>query len=197
MERDSLVKGIGRLIGTAAEIGVTLAGAVDKATADGRELPPPPPGETPTAAIIRHSFSAAGNLVRHVVDAAQQTRGTAQPGGAGRGDAARGPTAPQARQGSTLRVPLSIENPGREPLRALAPAIAGWTSANGAQGAPGTVRFLPELLDIEPRDFEKLTVFVDVAADAAPGLYRLEIALGENASVAIDFTVVTDDAPSA
>ena len=190
---DSLVKGVGRLIGTATEIGAALAGAVDKATAGNRELPPAPPGETPAAAIIRHGVSAVTNVTRQVVDAAQGARSAAAGAGAsptsGSPRTQDAPGGPDVHQGSTLRVPLSIENPGREPMNGLVPAVASWSRRDGTAEAPGAVRFVPERLDIEPRDFEKLTVFVDVETGAAPGAYRLDVNLGQGAQVAIDFTV--------
>jgi hypothetical protein len=185
---DSLVKGVGRLLGTATELGAALAGAVDKATAGGRESPAAPPGETPAAAIIRHSVSAAANVARWVIDTAQSARGAAggATSGSPRANAAAGP---QVQRGATLRVPLSIENPGREPMRALAPSVAGWTCGGREAAAPGIVRFVPETLDVEPRDFEKLTVLIDVDPGAAPGVYRLDVALGQGAPVSIDFVV--------
>jgi hypothetical protein len=200
MAQDSLVKGVGRLIGTATELGAALAGAVDKATAGGRELPPAPPGETPTAALIRHSVSAVANVTRQVVDAAQSAR-SATPEEHPEADArtghatasAQATAGPEVHQGATLRVPLSVENPGRETLRGLEPSVAQWSRDGRDTAAPGAARVLPERLDIEPRDFEKLTVYVDVGADATPGGYRLDVELGQGAQVAIDFRVITAD----
>jgi len=189
MAQDSLLKGVGRLIGTATEIGAAVAGAVDRATAGGRELPPAPAGETPVGAIIRHGVSAATNVVRHIVAAAQ-----GQPaGGAVSAGGPPPPAGPRVRQGGELRVPLSIENPGQARMTGLAPAVAAWLRDGVASPAAGAVRFVPERLDVEPRDFEKLTVFVDVDEDTPPGSYRLDIALGQGAEVSIAFAVVPGD----
>lgn len=186
---DSLVKGVGRLIGTATELGAAVAGAVDRATAGGRERAAAPPGETPAAAIIRHSVSAVTNVARLVIDTAQSARGTASgaTSDSPRADAAAGP---QVHRGATLRIPLSIENPGREPMRSLVPTVASWTRGGREAAAPGSVRFVPEGLDVEPRDFEKLTVLIEVDAGAALGMYRLDVGLGQGAQVSIDFAVV-------
>jgi hypothetical protein len=196
MAQGSLTKSVGRLIGTATELGAALAGAVDKATAGDREPTPAPPDETPAAAMIRHSASAVANVTRIVVNAAQDARAAASDAGA-ETDGPRADTSSRAagagarvHQGTTLRVPLSIENPGREPMRGLEPAVARWRTEADDPAAPGTARFVPERLDIEPLDFEKLTVFVDIDAESAPGAYRLDIDLGQGPEVAIDFIVL-------
>jgi hypothetical protein len=90
---------------------------------------------------------------------------------------------PRVRAGSTLRVPLSIENPGAERMDDMRFACLALARAPGsvpAKGAPlgiDDVRFQPLPLSVGPRDFEKLTVFVDTRPDTAPGRYDLTIGL--------------------
>jgi hypothetical protein len=186
----SLVESVERLIGAAADFGAAVARAADKTTAGGREPAEGPPGEGAVAAIVRHGVTAAVNLVSQITDANQgmraaaaaaaatQTQGTATPGSAG-----------HVRPGATLRVPLSIENPGREPMTDLTPAVLSWSCDGNDTEAVATVRFIPETLNIAPRDFEKLTVCVEVPDDACAGRYQLEIALAEGVRTALAFTV--------
>lgn len=196
-EKPSLSDGVERLIGAATEFGVALARAADKTTAGGREPRHGPEGETDAAAIIRHSVSAAANVVSQVAAATQaaradwaETRSEAKPSSAETQEQGDGPSGPRVRPGATLRVPLSIENPGQEPMTGLTPKIAGWMR-DGVEGDPaGTVSFAPEVLEIAPRDFEKLTVFVEIPKDADSGECRLLVDLAEGVEVRIDFAIL-------
>ena len=85
---------------------------------------------------------------------------------------------PTVHCGSTLRIPLSVENPGQEPMaemRFACLAVSGGEVSAGELLEAKAFRFEPELLSVAPRDFEKLTVYVDVPETAAPGLYEAKI----------------------
>jgi hypothetical protein len=79
-----------------------------------------------------------------------------------------------------LRIPLSIENPSAEPMAGLSFTCLEISGGDATSGLPLTrqdVRFEPASLSVAPRDFEKLTIFVDVPEGAATGLYRARIGL--------------------
>jgi hypothetical protein len=195
-EKDaSLVQSVERLIGAAAEFGAAIARAADKTTANGREPAAGPPGETAAGAIIRHGVSTAANLVTQIAQASQSARtaagAVADSVGAAAGDAVpAGASGPVLRPGATLRVPLSIENPGQEGAMEMRPAVRSWTLDGQPAQDLATVRFAPEYLSVAPLDFEKLTVSIELADDADAGAYVLEIALGEDAQTALTFRVI-------
>lgn len=76
---------------------------------------------------------------------------------------------------------------------------SGVTAADGGQGSgvaltPSAVRLSPAALDIQPRDFEKLTVFIDTGRDTRIGDYRAVLQMGEDGvETVIDFEVVAAD----
>lgn len=88
---------------------------------------------------------------------------------------------PRVHQGGSLRIPLSMENPGDQPMKDLVFVclqMKGKDIAAGAALTEQTVRFQPECLEIASRDFEKLTVFIDTDAKTATGRYEALIGVG-------------------
>ena len=124
-------------------------------------------GEQPLAAIVRHATSGLAGLARVVIDAARNEAPPAPP-------SAPVPAAsfPSISAGSTLRVPLSIDNPGEVAMDDVTPAVLDAT-CDGQEAVPPPVRFTPPKLSIAPRDFEKLVLEIAVPTDAAPGLWAL------------------------
>ena len=77
-------------------------------------------------------------------------------------------------------MPLSIENTGAEPMTDLqfrCLAVEVESAGPGTPLVPSNVRFEPASLTVAPRDFEKLTVYVDAPAETAPGQYQVTIGL--------------------
>ncbi len=64
------------------------------------------------------------------------------------------------------------------------------TTSPGQPLAVAAVRFEPQTLTIAAQDFEKVTMYVDTAADTAPGTYEAAIDLGSGVfAIRIRFTV--------
>ena len=129
------------------------------------------PGEPPLASLVRHASSGVATVARIMVDAARA--GTAATGRAEASPASSqaGP-APVVTAGGTLRVPLSIDNPGDTAMEGLTPRVVE-TRHGGVATDPLPVRFVPETLSIGPRDFEKLVLLVDVPTGAHPGRWQI------------------------
>jgi hypothetical protein len=92
--------------------------------------------------------------------------------------AAQESSLPTVHCGATLRIPLSVENPNPEAMSEMRFAcleVSGGEVSLGQVLGPDDFRFEPELLSVAPRDFEKLTVYIDVPETAAPGLYEATI----------------------
>jgi hypothetical protein len=75
-------------------------------------------------------------------------------------------------------MPLFIENPAAEPTGPLIFGVLATVCVEPDAGRPIQpiqVRCTPDVLEIDGRDFEKLTVFVDTARATTPGRHRVEI----------------------
>jgi len=175
-----------RAVGDAAlNLGVSVARSI----AEGLSGRPQPPlaGESKIAGIVRYGTNALGSLVAMTVSAAREA-GIAS----GRNAAAAAPSASQAAPaapvvphvvaGTRLRVPLSIDNPGIQPMADLAPRLIGAKHEGAESAAPFTLHFAPSSLSIAPHDFEKLEVTIDLPADMPEGHWSALFALGADAS---------------
>jgi len=128
------------------------------------------PGDTHLQSIIRHGTTAAGSIVSTVVSAARSDDAAA---------ASQAPPAPLPRvsAGASLRIPLSIDNPGDRPMENIVPALAGVFHA-GARAADSIgVAFAPERLTVGPHDFEKLVVTISVPEGTATGPWDVAFTL--------------------
>lgn len=139
---------------------------------------------------MRFGSTAAGNVIRLVIDGARTGgAGTAVPGGAapasprqeGRADG------PRVTAGSTLRVPLLVENTGSATsaevsFRAMSVRRVDHQPGESPESAaldPGQITFSPGTLVIGPKDFEKLTVRIATTPETAPGRYALTVDGGD------------------
>ena len=189
-----LVNGISQVVGAALGVGAVLAKVVAQTTAAGREVPPPPAPAAPLNAIVHYSVAAMTNLIGVVlrgvgVIKVEGQRGE-RPAPAGTSPA-RGP---QVHRGATLRIPLSIENPGDAPMTGVSfhcLELVYLGAADGERLPPEAISFHPAVLDVQSRDFEKLTVFIDTRESSASGPYRARIGM-ENAGfeTVIEFEVI-------
>jgi hypothetical protein len=190
---DELIEGVSQVVTAALGVGAAMAKAVAEATAQGQPLPPPAQPGSPLTAIVHYGVATVTNVAGAVMKSVGGIRMDVKPRTAGPAAtaAARGP---RAHQGTTLRVPLSIENPSDHPMLGVAYRCLELTGGDPAAGVPlgrDAVRFLPPVLDVQPRDFEKLTVYIDTQPDTAPGRYRARIGTGAGgAETALDFEVV-------
>lgn len=209
-----LAASVAGVIDAALGVGVSLARVVAQATAPGKPIDTPPASTPPIQAMVQYGVTALGNVASAVVAGADGLRkagvgvaGMAASGAsaAGAGKAARTAAAksggPRVQPGATLRVPLSVENPGERPMRGLSPRVRA-VRRNGEDALAllpaETIKFSPGLFDVAPRDFEKLTVLVPVPADAPEGAYEIILALGPNEpDLPMAFTVLKAAAPDA
>lgn len=172
---DDLTRSVVNVVDAAFGVGVALARTAAKVTAAGRDVAAPA-SDAPIPALIHYSLATATNLVGRVTEAIN-TSGRGVPPAPGAAPAGRG--APQVRAGATLRVPLSIENPGERPMTGLAPLVRALRQPGEETAGLSArdVRFAPPTFEVAPRDFEKLTVFVSVPDTAESGRYEVVLAL--------------------
>jgi hypothetical protein len=199
---DRLIEGVSDAVSLSLRIGATLARMAAQATAGDRMVPAPRRQDSPINAIVHYSIATVVNIVDTVVESVQDVRqasagspiASAQPGRTVEAQTAAAPAHPTVHRGATLRIPLSIENPGPEPmvgLRFTCPSLSGGDSEAGLPLSPTAIRFEPETLTVAPKDFDKLTVYVDVPADAASGRYVATIALSDGTfETSLQFEVV-------
>ena len=201
----AIADGVRAMISTTLDIGASMAKMVAEATSGGRSVASPP-NQDPVNAIVHYSVVSVVNVVSTVASSASQARpaaapqSPASPPGEAQTTAATPPAdsqqsnQPTVHRGAALRIPLSIENPGAEPMTdisfvCLEIRLLERTSSGGDYSS-AWVRFEPQSLTIAPNDFEKLTVFIDVPKDAALGHYQTSIGMDSNTPIAvINFTV--------
>lgn len=184
----SAFDGVSDMVNAAFEIGSSVARVFAQATSLDKPLEDPPAGDSSVSKMVYYGTTTIGNVVRMVFSGLSGSdsgngnqQGGNQPGGNGTNQGTPEHTMPSVGRGSTLRMPLSIENRGNEPMEGM---VFVCLSMNGKTTGPGTplneasVRFQPARLDVPPNDFEKLTIFIDTALETAPGTYEATIALG-------------------
>jgi len=199
---NQLTQGVGDVVNAAFGVGASLAKVVADATAQARPIPPPETNATPLNAIVHYSLVAVDNIVKLFVSAGDGVmragKETVSRPAAHSASSGTHPAQgfPGVRRGGTLRVPLSVENPGGDPmndLTFLCTAIRSRLAGQGKPLDPTDVRFHPETLSIAARDFEKLTLFIDTKPDTAPGRY--EAILGSETGafeINVEFEVLPD-----
>jgi hypothetical protein len=200
---DAIAAGVADVVRAALGVGAALARSVTRAVESG-ESEPSRPGTGPLGDLVRDSLEATGGVVRVIVRGIGVTgRAVAVPLSARRdvpsAAVAQASHRPRVHAGSTLRVPLAVENAGSEPLTEmhircqLISRLEGAESPEGEPLATFAIRFEPSILTVGPRDFEKLTVYVDVPARTAPGCYRADITDDSSGFEAtLDFDVVSE-----
>lgn len=186
------------------QIGAGLARIAAEAIT-GKRQRPPRPGEPPLQQLLRHGTAAAGTVVAMTVIAARDAGfaiaapppAHASPREGAPATPAAEPSPPPAPSppglpclppGETLRIPLSIDNPGAMPMTGLVPTLARIVRRDGAAAGGVTVGFAPASLDIGPRDFEKLVVAVTASKKARAGDYDVHFQLGD-APVALSLRI--------
>ncbi len=202
---EALIQGMTGMVTAAMGVGAALAKATAEATARGKQVPAPPAGSfNPMNIMVHYSLAAIVNVMGAMADGIGEVRGAATESGFApnvapdvapdvgpdvgsdvppptqppQATAAPDSSLPTVHCGATLRIPLSVENPGQEAMAEMRFAcleVSGGEVSAGQLLGPEVFRFEPELLSVAPRDFEKLTVYVDVPETAAPGTYEAKI----------------------
>lgn len=189
---DALGKGIADLAQAALGVGVALSRTVADATTSGGKVQAPTADAGQIGEIVHYSVTIVRNLlglVFTVVGSASETASKTGTAGANNKPATATAAGPAVHQGGTLRIPLSVENPGAEPMENLAFRCKDLKASKLGPGAPvdgKAFRFEPQTLSIGPLDFEKVTLFIDAGPQAAPGHYVAAIGIGGDA---IELTV--------
>jgi hypothetical protein len=178
------------VVDAALGVGVSLARVMAEATSTGRSVPAMPEGTPAILAIVRYGVSAMGNVAQAVIEGTQSL-GKRKAGGPGAAAASKASSAgaksatksvgPRVQAGSSLRVPLSVENPAEKAMLGLRPQLRGifHLGQDASKRLPAPT-FEPAELNVAPHDFEKLVVRLDVPVDAPPGVYELILALGDD-----------------
>ena len=191
-----LIAGVNEVVNAALNVGASLAKAAAQATAAGLPVNTPTASTGPLNAIVHYSVVTVSNVASMVLKSAGGLKmGVARPS-APRGAATAAPapaTLPCVHQGATLRIPLSIENPGEQPMNDVAFHCTEMTYLGRATGPAlqtGNVRIQPQTLNILPHDFEKLTLFISTQADTTPGRYLATITIGPDGTTLVEFEVL-------
>lgn len=196
---DPLTERLTEVVDAGLQLGASLARRLAEATGS----PEQQESGVPVDDLVRFGTEAVGNMVTLVAAGARTGVNLGARAGRAvtpdRGAPRSGPATalPIVSTGSTLRVPLLVENTGQAPTRALTFATTSLIRSGCEDGPACTclpaevVTFTPETLVVAAHDFEKLTVRVAVPADATPGDYTAAVVAGDGwFSTAIRFSVV-------
>jgi hypothetical protein len=197
---DDVAKSVSETVGAILGVGVSVARLFARATAQPGHEVTVTPGQGPLSEMIQYGVATVANVIRVIPatlnDASRVARGTAQTVSRSTAAQGAGTGVPTVRVGSTLRVPMSIENPTDQPMNEMQFKIlrvASEPSGNGASLPASAIRFDPPVLTVAARDFEKLTVLIDVPSGTAPGRYDASIGLMEGS---FELSLVFDVVPA-
>jgi hypothetical protein len=188
---DEIVDGVAEVVNATLDLVGDIARSTADATSRDKVIDRPPEDAAPLDVIVHYGLVTVSNVIDMLGSAAgtavrpsrERRRAAAHPAGGG---------TPRVQAGSTLRVPLSIENTQSSPMEITAECVKVDVDGQGAGKPLGcdAVRFEPPSLKVAPRDFEKLTVFVDTSAETAPGRYEALLRLGgEDTQTSVRFQV--------
>jgi hypothetical protein len=176
---EDLTRKVTELVGAVVGLGASVAKSAAQATSGGQPIQEPKTSQGSLNLMIHYGVTAATNIIRTAVSAG--TRKAAAGSKSGAGPAAGVPVGPSVIAGSTLRVPLSIENSDAKPMNSLkfqCLRVEALEVGRGQKLGVANVKLSPSVLSIPPRDFEKLTVFVETKPATALGTYLAVIGVG-------------------
>jgi len=186
---EAISSGISEVVHAALGVGAAVARTIAEATAAGKPVPRGAPGEGPFADMIHYGVQATSNVVSMVIRGIPSTAPPVNTPGA-----APKAAFPTVHAGSTLRIPLSIENPSDVEMSRMTFSCADLLYEGNSAGTPLSVAALvlePAALSIAPRDFEKLTVYIATTEETATGPYSAKIIVeGGSFESALRFEVV-------
>lgn len=183
---DEIVEGVGDLVSATLDLVGRLARRTASLTAKDPTVPRAPDRTSPVNVIVHYGMVTVSNLLEALTDATDAAIRTARPDAAAPPErhAGRQGGQPTVRAGERLRMPLSIENTTEEPMTDLdLRCVELRFDGRVGHGVPLTeqaVRFEPARVTIAPRDFEKVTVFIDTPPETACGRYEALLALGSD-----------------
>jgi len=214
-EAESIAQSVTEVIDAFFGVGASIAKTFAEATANNKKVSPPNPDAAPLNVIIHYSLTTVSNVINMFADGIGNSvppitsvggkagdRDAGKPvteavttAGGANSNAQRGYNSPVVQRGGTLRIPLSIENPGNEIMQQLTFLCLDMRCVNPGPGVPldtSAIRFQPVTLTIEPRDFEKLTAYIDTGYDTSPGEYEALLGLGNNSfEILVKFEVLS------
>jgi hypothetical protein len=184
-----LSDGVAGLFTAALDVAVAVARTFERATAPNNAPPHVRDDASRLEQVVGFSVATLTNVIRVAVAGATSGVGSrkpaapAQPAAAAESAASeQGAPAPRLRRGATLRIPLVVENQGDQDLVISGIQCSELTVASPGEGLPlekSAFRFQPASLTLQPKDFEKLTVFVTAGPYAATGTYTATLAAAE------------------
>lgn len=211
-----LAEGLSEVVNAAFGVGAAIARTLAEATASDKGVSKPETGQGPLGEMVHYGVTTVTNVIGLVVSMMGSAKSsneeanqpftsnqnkTAESATGAEGSATkaemRTPSIPTVHQGGTLRMPLSLENPGDQAMENLVFVCQEMLARRIAAGQPlaeGAVRFQPERLDIAPKDFEKLTLLIDTDEQTAAGQYVAHIGVAEGGlEINVEFEVVLSE----
>ncbi|NUO10044.1 MAG: hypothetical protein HUU08_15460 [Candidatus Brocadia sp.] len=186
---------ISDVVSAVLDVGVSLARTLAKATTGDMPLKEPKEEAGPLNAMVFYGVTAASNLANQLFSSFKATAERAPRAAQNMAPvSSSSATLPTVRQGATLRIPLSIENPSSAPMvdmKFICLSIRAEKQGDSHSLSNKAIRFEPKKLEVAPKDFEKLTVFIDIEVDTVPDVYEVTIGLVDgNFQMPLQFSVL-------
>lgn len=179
-----IVANVSDVVVSVLGIGAAVAKTFAEASSSNTAALPPQDSSKPINAMVHYGMIGMTNIVSSVVssvstenqqhNAATQQQPNDKP-------RPQQPVTPVVTRGTTLRIPLSIENPGDAPMQDMAFNCFSLETDSTMAGEAldkSALSFQPEILNIAAKDFEKLTVFIETTEATVPGNYTAIIGIG-------------------
>lgn len=205
LDPDMVRDGVSQAIRLTLGAGASVAKIVAEATAGGRPVAEPGRQSSEFHQLVHYGLATVVNVIGTIANGVNDfrqadTKATRQQPAAD--STAQNtpventviPEVPTVPAGAILKLPLSVENPGTEPMRDMQFVCLGIQSEVSGSGSPLTrahVQLEPKSLTVAPRNFEKLTSSITVPATTPPGRYIVTIGLsGGEFETALPFDVL-------
>ncbi|HEX23265.1 MAG TPA: hypothetical protein ENH21_07525 [Chromatiales bacterium] len=211
----SVAEGVSDVINAAFGVGAAIVKTLAEVTAAGKPVTRPDTLQGPLGEMVHYGVTTLTNVIGLVVSVvggaasgttgSKPTKNTSANAPASEATDTRekdntAPNLPKVHQGETLRIPLSMENPADQPMENLVFACQDMRGTRIGAGQPLTeaaLRFQPECLDIAPKDFEKLTLFINTDTQTAPGDYVAHIGVDNgDLEIKVEFEVLPGEVPA-
>ncbi|HHH48208.1 MAG TPA: hypothetical protein ENK51_04900 [Gammaproteobacteria bacterium] len=201
----SVAEGVSEVVNAAFGVGAAIAKTLAEVTAAGKPVTRPETQQGPLGEMMHYGVTTLSNVIGLVVsvmggvvggttDRDQSTSTQATEPSSARKKGSGAANHPKVHQRGTLRIPLSMENPTDQPMENLVFVCQGMHGERLEAGQPLTeaaMRFLPERLNIAPKDFEKLTLLIETDAQTAPGNYVAHVGVASgDLQIKVEFEVL-------
>lgn len=187
IDQDAVQEGVSQAIRLTLGAGASVAKIMARATAGNRSVAEPRQESSEFDQLVHYGLATVVNVIGTIANGVNEFRNPEQQpvhqqpaGSAAPVENAPPVEIPTVPAGATLRLPMSVENPGTEPMVDMYFTCLDIQTSSGGDASPLTpanIHIDPVPLTVDPKNFEKLTTSIAVPVATPPGRYHLTIGL--------------------